>query len=76
VLGLNLSQGASSPPLASAPPVTLDPDIAARLRQVARQRGISFKKALNAVLRAGLGAPGVSRETYRGKRALLAFAGV
>jgi hypothetical protein len=35
--------------------VTLDPDVAARLKAVARQRGISFKQALNTAVRAGLG---------------------
>jgi hypothetical protein len=35
--------------------VTLDPDVAAKLKAVARQRGISFKQALNQAVRAGLG---------------------
>ena len=35
--------------------VTLDADVAAKLRAVARQRGISFKQALNQAVRAGLG---------------------
>lgn len=35
--------------------VTLDPDVAAKLKAVARQRGISFKQALNSAVRAGLG---------------------
>jgi class 3 adenylate cyclase len=34
--------------------VTLDADVAARLRALARQRGISFKEALNQAVRAGL----------------------
>jgi hypothetical protein len=34
--------------------VTLDPDIAARLRELARQRGSSFKATINSTLRAGL----------------------
>jgi hypothetical protein len=34
--------------------VTLDPDVAAKLKQVARERGISFKEALNASVRGGL----------------------
>jgi hypothetical protein len=34
--------------------VTLDPDVEARLREVARERGVSFKEALNAAVRAGL----------------------
>ena len=36
--------------------VTLDADVAARLKTVARQRGISFKQALNQAVRAGLAA--------------------
>lgn len=35
--------------------VTLDPDVAAKLKAVARERGISFKQALNTAVRAGLG---------------------
>jgi hypothetical protein len=34
--------------------VTLDPDVAAKLKKVARERGISFKQALNQAIRAGL----------------------
>ena len=34
--------------------VTLDPDVEARLRKVMRERGLSFKAALNAAIRAGL----------------------
>lgn len=36
--------------------VTLDPDVAAKLKSLARERGISFKQALNQAVRAGLGA--------------------
>ena len=35
--------------------VTLDPDVAAKLKALARHRGISFKQALNSAVRAGLG---------------------
>ena len=35
--------------------VTLDPDVAAKLKAVARERGISFQQALNGAVRAGLG---------------------
>lgn len=35
--------------------VTLEPDIAAQLKQRAHHQGISFKEALNSTLRAGLG---------------------
>jgi hypothetical protein len=35
--------------------VTLDADVAATLRAVARERGISFTQALNQAVRAGLG---------------------
>ena len=33
--------------------VTLDPDVAARLKETARDRGISFKEALNSSVRRG-----------------------
>lgn len=36
--------------------VTLDPDLAAKLRALARERGVSFKEALNTALRRGLAA--------------------
>lgn len=45
--------------------VTLDPDLDARLRRIARERGISFREALNASLRAGLGAPVHPPRPYR-----------
>ena len=35
--------------------VDLEPNVAARLRERARQQGSSFKEVLNATLRAGLG---------------------
>lgn len=34
--------------------VTLDPDVARRLRELGRKRNLSFKEALNATLRRGL----------------------
>lgn len=34
--------------------LTLDPDVAAKVRRVAAERGITFKAAVNAALRAGL----------------------
>lgn len=34
--------------------VTLDEDVVIRLRQVAHERGISFKEAINSAVRAGL----------------------
>ena len=34
--------------------VTLDEDVAAKLKQTARERGVSFKVALNDAVRAGL----------------------
>ena len=36
--------------------VTLEPDLAARLRQLSHERNISFKEAINSTLRAGLSA--------------------
>lgn len=44
--------------------VTIDPDLAAKLRQIAQERGISFKEALNAALRAGLGARSGTARPY------------
>ena len=38
--------------------VTLDPDTEALLRQHMRERGVSFKTAINDAVRAGLAAPG------------------
>jgi hypothetical protein len=35
--------------------VQIDPDLAARLRKIAHERGISFSEALNTALRAGVG---------------------
>ena len=44
--------------------LTIDDEIAARLQRLQRERGISFKEAVNATLRAGL--DGTSRApTYR-----------
>jgi hypothetical protein len=45
--------------------VTLDEDVEAKLRQVARERGVSFKAALNESVRAGLGGEGRSARAYR-----------
>ena len=45
--------------------VTIDADLAAKLRRIAHERGISFKDALNAMLRAGLGAEAGSARPYR-----------
>jgi ribbon-helix-helix CopG family protein len=45
--------------------VRIDPDLAARLRKIARERGISFKGALNAALRAGLGQRVSAPRSYR-----------
>lgn len=45
--------------------VTLDPDIAARLDQLAAERGTSFKATINATLRAGLEADATVARPYR-----------
>jgi len=34
--------------------ITLDPDVAERVRRVMRERGLSFKEAVNQAIRAGL----------------------
>jgi hypothetical protein len=50
--------------------VTLDPDVEARLREVARERGVSFKEALNSAVRAGLMAARGAREYHTPSRPL------
>jgi hypothetical protein len=45
--------------------VTIDPDLAARLRRIAHERDISFKEALNTTIRAGLGTQGGAVRPYR-----------
>jgi hypothetical protein len=45
--------------------VTLDPDLAAKLRGLARERGVSFNEALNSTLRRGLASCGGSPRRYR-----------
>jgi len=44
--------------------VTLDEDVAAKLKMAARERGVSFKQALNDAVRAGLSRPSEPR-AYR-----------
>jgi hypothetical protein len=50
--------------------VTLDPDTAALVQRRMRERGISFKEALNDAIRAGL-AGGERREPFRTRTATL-----
>lgn len=45
--------------------VTLDDDVAAAVKRAAQQRGVSFKEALNAAVRAGLRSGGPAARTYR-----------
>ena len=45
--------------------VTLDPDVAAKLKAVARERGISFKEALNGAVRAGLGSKSRAARAFK-----------
>jgi hypothetical protein len=45
--------------------VTLDPDVEARLRAVMRERGVSFKVAINEAVRAGLGNVATAPRRYR-----------
>jgi hypothetical protein len=44
--------------------VTLDPDVAAKLKQVARERGVSFKVTLNEAVRAGLNGQAATGQAY------------
>ncbi|MEN8233434.1 MAG: antitoxin [Actinomycetota bacterium] len=41
--------------------VTLDPDVAEKLRQLMKERDITFKEAVNSTLRKGLGNGGEAR---------------
>ncbi len=45
--------------------VTIDPDLAAKLQRIARERGLTFREALNTMLRAGLGARAPVARPYR-----------
>jgi hypothetical protein len=45
--------------------VDIDPDVAAKLRQTAQERGITFKEALNLALRAGLTGQSRGARSYR-----------
>jgi hypothetical protein len=45
--------------------VTLDPDLAAKLKGIARERGISFKQVLNTNVRRGLESETAAVKPYR-----------
>lgn len=45
--------------------ITLEPDVAASLRSLARERGVSFKEAVDAVLRRGLAEGGEEARPFR-----------
>jgi hypothetical protein len=45
--------------------VTLDPDVEAKLKATMRERGISFKAALNDAVRTGLSQPGQAARPYK-----------
>lgn len=45
--------------------VTLDPDLAAKLRALARERGVPFKEVLNSALRRGLAREAGAPRPYR-----------
>lgn len=45
--------------------MTLDADVEAKLRAAMRERGISFKVAINDAVRSGLGVPSPSARRYR-----------
>lgn len=47
--------------------VTLEPDLDVRLRDLARQRRISYKAAINAAIRAGLATEDDGKRWYREK---------
>jgi hypothetical protein len=45
--------------------VTLDPDVEAKLKERMRERGVSFKAALNDAVRAGLNGPAPAGRPFR-----------
>jgi hypothetical protein len=45
--------------------VTLDPDVEAKLRAAMRERGVSFKVAVNDSIRAGLTGPAPAARRFR-----------
>jgi hypothetical protein len=45
--------------------VTLDADVEAKLRATMRERGVSFKAAINDAIRSGLGGPALPAKRYR-----------
>ena len=45
--------------------VTLEPDLYARLRQLARERGVPFKVVLNDAVRAGISSRSADAASYR-----------
>ncbi len=51
--------------------VTLDPDVEAKLRNTMRERGVSFKVAINDAIRAGLGDSTSARKPFKMKTAPL-----
>jgi hypothetical protein len=50
--------------------VTLDPDTRALVERAMRDRGLTFKEAVNEAIRAGLGAHGSAASTYTTARKL------
>lgn len=50
--------------------VTLDSDTRLLVERAMRERGLSFKEAVNEGIRAGLGTPGSSTPTYTAPRAI------
>lgn len=47
--------------------VTLDPDVEAQLRALMRERGLSFREALNGAIRMGLAGARAPSKRYRQK---------
>ncbi len=51
--------------------VTLEPDVEAKLKETMRERGVSFKAALNDAVRAGLAGQAAPQRRFRVKSAPL-----
>jgi Arc/MetJ family transcription regulator len=50
--------------------ITLDPDTRLLIERTMRERGLSFKEAVNQAIRAGLGPPGAAGRRYTTARTL------
>ncbi len=53
--------------------MTLDADVEAKLARVMREKGLSFKEALNSAVRAGLGGATITRRDFKMRTKAMGF---